>query len=499
LSRFGRTDATLALVLLLAALLPLPAAAHQRLLGTEPARESVVSEAPRSLRLVFYEPVDLTFTRIELIGPTGESVRLGPMSTAPDSVSVLLVPIEGHLRAGAYSVRWATASRDGHPVRSEYGFSIAEGAAGLHAEAASPGGELAGGVTAPGQRHPPAEHHPAPGSPGATFQADSPGYVLVRWATYLALLGVIGAAAFSLLVLNAVGRRGGPDEHQLIPQARRRAALAGLAFTGLLVLALLARLYAQSLAMHGSEQALDGERVVTLLRQTLWGWGWILQAAGALLVGIGFLLARRGSSAGWGIAGLAAVLLAISPALSGHAATMTGVLGTLAVIADALHVLAAGGWLGTLLILLLAGLPAAYAMGPARRGPATAALVRAFSPVALMFAGLLILTGVFATVVHSSSLAALLSSRYGTLLFIKLGIFLLVFGTGAYNFLRVKPALGNDSGTVRLRRSAGVELALAAAILLVTSVLVATARPFDETTTRTGVEAAGSEMHTEPL
>jgi hypothetical protein len=78
-------------------------------------------------------------------------------------------------------------------------------------------------------------------------------------------------------------------------------------------------------------------------RQTLWGWGWILQASGALLASVGFLVARRGSGAGWGIAGVAALLLAISPALSGHAATMTGVLGTLAVAADAVHVLAAGG------------------------------------------------------------------------------------------------------------------------------------------------------------
>jgi copper transport protein len=138
-------------------------------------------------------------------------------------------------------------------------------------------------------------------------------------------------------------------------------------------------------------------------------------------------------------------------------------------------------------------------MGPARRGPAVAALVRAFSPIALMFPGLLILTGIFATVVHSSSLQALLSSRYGTLLIIKVGIFLLVFGTGAYNFLRVKPALGDDTGTVRLRRSAGVELAFGAAILLVTSVLVATARPYDEPTAEARVEAAGSETHLEPL
>jgi copper transport protein len=478
-------------LLFVLALLPLPAAAHQQLLRSEPARESVVAEVPRTLRLVFNEPVDLNFTRIDLIGPAGEAVTLGSLSLAPEGATVLLVPIEGNLTAGKYSVRWATASRDGHPVRGEYGFSIAEGAAGLHAEMIAPGGEPAGAATAPGQTPPPSEHHPAAGSPGPTFDADSPGYVAVRLATYLALLGVIGAAAFSLLVLTRLGRRGGHDEQQIIPQARGRAAGAGLAFTGLLLLALLGRLYAQSLAMHGAEYALDAQRITTLLRQTIWGWGWILQAGGALLVGIGFLMARRGSGAGWGLAGVAAVLLAISPALSGHAATITGALGTAAVAADALHVLSAGSWLGTLLILLLAGIPAAYAMGPARRGPAVAALVGAFSPVALLSAGLLIVTGVFATLVHSGSLPALLSSRYGTLLIIKLGLFLLVIGAGAYNFLRLKPSLGNDDGTRRLRRSAGVELAFGAGILVVTSLLVATARPLTETVVEAGISTVG--------
>jgi putative copper export protein len=81
-------------------------------------------------------------------------------------------------------------------------------------------------------------------------------------------------------------------------------------------------------------------------------------------------------------------------------------------------------------------------------------------------------------VVHVGSFDALIGSRYGTLLLIKLSIFALVFGTGAYNFLRVAPMLGDDAGTQRLRRSASFEVAVGAAVLLVTAVLVATARPY---------------------
>ncbi len=141
--------------------------------------------------------------------------------------------------------------------------------------------------------------------------------------------------------------------------------------------------------------------------------------------------------------------------------------------------LGAGGWLGSLLVLLVAGIPAARQLGEGRRGVGVAALVRAFSPTALLFAGILVATGVFASWLHLGSISNLWQSEYGRTLLLKLGIFVLVFGTGAYNFRRVLPVLGEDAGTRRLRRSAGFELAVGAVVLLVTAILVATSPPAD--------------------
>jgi putative copper export protein/methionine-rich copper-binding protein CopC len=497
-----RTRRSVVAAFLLLALFPLEAAAHQRLLRTEPARDEAVAAVPRELRLSFAEPVQVVFTRIELIGPDGQPIALGESRVAADSTTVLVVPIAGMLHAGRYTVRWATASQDGHPVSGEYGFAIAADAAGLHVpEPAEPAcGEYGAGVTAPGQQQPPAEHHPVAVAADA-FRADSPGYVAVRWLNFLALLGVIGAVAFAIVVIGHMRRRQVAADDALIAAARARAAGVGLACAALLAVAAVGRLYAQSLAMHGADHALDAGRITMLLGRTVWGWGWMLQVTATLLAAVGFVAARRGAAGGWATAACAALVLAVTPAMSGHAAAMTGAVGTLAIVNDTVHVLAAGGWLGSLLVLLLAGIPAAIGTGPERRGAAAASLVRAFSPTALMFAGLLILTGVVATFIHSSSLAALIDSRYGTLLFIKLGIFLLVFGTGAYNYLRVQPALGDDVGTGRLRRTAGFELAVGAAVLLVTAVLVATARPYEEDDDMAaGAEpAAGVVLHTQPL
>ncbi|MBA2246138.1 MAG: copper resistance protein CopC/CopD [Gemmatimonadetes bacterium] len=467
----GRRPARIALLLLLIlAFAPTAGHAHQRLVRSEPARETALDAAPREIRFFFVEPIELTFTSVELLGPEGTNVPLGELRLHPDSANVLIAPIAAPLpREGGYVVRWATASRDGHPVRGEFTFTIAPGAAGLAPDPA---------VAEPAVTERAAPSAIAPPAALPTFTAESPAYVALRWVMYLALVGVLGAVVFALVVLGLVRRREPGSE--LTDPARRHAAGVGLAFAVVLFLAALARLYAQSLAMHGSAAALDGSRVAAMLSQTLWGWGWILQVGAAVIAALGFLLARGGAGGGWALAALAALVLSVTPALSGHAGAMTGPIGSAAVVADSVHVLAAGGWLGSLLVLLIAGIPAAMRLGTGRRSAGVATLVQAFSPTALLFAGLLVLTGVFAAFVHSGSFFALIASDYGRLLLLKLGIFLLVFATGAYNYLRVRPALGDEVGTHRLRRSATVELAMGAAVLLVTSVLVATARPYEE-------------------
>lgn len=186
-----------------------------------------------------------------------------------------------------------------------------------------------------------------------------------------------------------------------------------------------------------------------MLTRTLWGWGWLLQAAATALTAAAWWRvqareAEPGGTGWWWGAAAGALLLALTPALSGHAAAVPR-LTLPAVLADLLHVLGAGAWLGSLLLLLGVGLPAARRLAPGRRAPALAALVGAFSPVALACAAVVVATG--------------------------------VFGTGAYNWLRVRPRLREETGARRLRRSGWAELAIGALVLAVTAVLVATPPP----------------------
>lgn len=466
--RWVRTVRIFLLTLALLPMLASQAMAHGSLTKATPGDGDRLTSVPRELRLTFNEAVELALSHLALVGPGG-AVSLSPLTIAPDSAKVLVVGITGSLAPGLYTVNWQVAGPDGHPVQGQYTFTIESGAAGLPVAVVGP--------TAPGQVPPPAEHHEAATFPSAGgFDAESFLYVVVRWLTFMGLLGVIGAVAFRLVVLRVMIRRADPAGAGIVRVAAPRAAKIGLAAVALVAVALVLRLYAQSYAVHGATRALDPELISTLISRTTWGWGWILQALGTVIAFVGLRKAGRDSHAGWVAAAVGAVVLAFTPALSGHAASANVPFG-LAILSDAVHVLGAGGWLGSLLLVTAVGIPAALKRTDGDRGKAVAALINAFSPTALAFAGAVVVTGVFAAWIQLGSVPALWQTGYGRTLLLKLAALSVVFGTGAYNWRKVKPALGHEVAAGRLRRSATLELAVGVVVVAITAVLVATATP----------------------
>lgn len=472
-----RLPRQLALGAALVLFLPGIALAHLGLKGSTPANGAQLSVVPRSLRLTFTDAVQASVARLRLVGPSGGETPLSPLRHPGDSTTVLLADVMGPLEAGRYALAWQVIGRDGHPVRGTIVFTVAPGAAGVTRPDATALGEPAASVTAPGQEPAAMEHHAAvPQVNGDDFGAGSPGYVAVRWIQFTALLGVIGALAFRFVVLRILGRSE-PDP-ALIADMRRRAATLGACAGVALLVTVPGRLYVQSLAMHGPGQALSAEFMVAMLTNTVWGWGWLLQAAGAITAVTGLLLARTTRQSGWTLAAVGGLALSLTPALSGHAVASPR-FTALAVAADTLHVIGAAGWLGSLLFVVAAGIPAAMRTGHGMSGGAVARLVNAFSPTALVFAGLVIATGVIAAWIHVGFGAALWRSEYGRVLLIKVAMLALLIATGAYNWLRVRPALGDEVGAARIRRSGRIELVVAVLVLLVTAVLVATPPPTD--------------------
>ncbi|MBA3672051.1 MAG: CopD family protein [Gemmatimonadaceae bacterium] len=337
-------------------------------------------------------------------------------------------------------------------------------------------------------------HDPVAMPDGDGFGAESIVYVLIRWAQFVALLMAIGAVTFHTFVLAFIRRdatsASHPDERALLAAVDTRAASVGQVAAMTLGLTLIARLAAQSYAMHGSRSAFDPSLVGSMISRTMWGWGWLLQLTGIVLAGAGFHGARTarvtagaGSAATapvlwWRLAGLGAVLLAFSPGLSSHASAAPR-LRTLAMLADGLHVLGASSWLGTLSVVLLAGLSVTVVDRVAGGGAFVRDLITAFSPVALVSAGIAATTGVFAAWLHVGTVPNLWGTRYGVTLLVKLGVLGVVALTGFYNWRFVQPRLGTAEATTQLRRSARVEVTVAVVVLLVTAVLVASRTSMD--------------------
>ena len=214
-----------------------------------------------------------------------------------------------------------------------------------------------------------------------------------------------------------------------------------------------------------------------LLLSTKWGRTWILGAVGSILMPVLFLTAsptvRRGTArrASWVLATVLALAMCAFPALTGHAAGGES-LSILLIPGDTLHVLAAGSWIGGLLFVLVAEWIERRRAG--QGGSLLADLVPVFSPVALVSAGLLIVTGTLAAFVHVESLRALFGSTYGRLLLAKLGLVLTVMVLGAINWRRLTPRLLDAGDAGALRRNATRELVLAQLVILVTALLVRT-------------------------
>lgn len=455
---------------------PEPLSAHLRLVSSSPAAGSEMVRPPEEVRLRFSLPVQLPLSEIVLIGPAGP-VQLPPVALATGSGDVLTAPLPTNLAAGTYLVQWRVAGADGHPISGEIRFTIlAPDPADTLATAAVPDQDLATPVE--GVDDPSGGPEGGDGLDGYSLD---PAGVIVRWVNFAALLALLGAVSFRLLVIPRLRRREAALAKELDSDVTRGLARLGTAAAAVALLAGLARLYMQADALGMGVG--EDDRIRAMLLQTTWGWGWLAQVVGSGVALIGFQLGRR-RFAGWAIAAGGALIAALSPALSGHAAATLD-WAPAAVTADALHVLGAGGWLGSLLVLFAVAVPVARRSGRVEYGPATRALVVAFSPVALGCAALLVATGVFTAWLHVGGVTALWTTPYGRTLLLKLALLLPVLAAGAFNWRRATPALGDEASVRSIRRSAGLELAAAVLVLLVTAALVATPPPSDVPQERT--------------
>ena len=436
---------------MLAVLVPSSVSAHAHLERSDPSADARLAAAPTVIRLWFSEAPELALSGVALLDSAGSSSALGPLEQGADGPRSVRVAIPRALPPGVYKVKWHVVAADGHPSSGTFAFRVLPPAVPAVIES----------------REPPAPPPMIGDTVGAAAEtgadALAPADVVVRALLFITMLAVLGAVAFRFIVLPRAGRLEPGVRDGLASSIAARGAVA----SALLVVLLLATLMLQARLVASTSTALTGMERIAI--DSRWGAAWATQLAGSVLALIGFALARR-TRAGWPFAALGAGAIAIGASLGGHAGASDH-LYALGVLADALHVVGAAGWLGALLWLVLS-LPV---VSTHEKGVAT--IVNAFSPMALAFAALVALTGLVNAWLRLGSIPALWSSSYGQVLLVKLALLAGVALVGLYNWRRMRPAIDRGVVTPRFVRSATVELAFAVAVILVTAVLVATPTP----------------------
>ncbi|HEX2087310.1 MAG TPA: copper resistance protein CopC [Solirubrobacteraceae bacterium] len=412
---------------------PATAAAHAVLTHSTPHRGATVTEAPPTIVFDFNEPVEVGIGGLRVFDDEGRRVDGGEIVRPNGSNRSAGVKLDGALDRGLYTATFRVVSADGHPVSGGFSFGV--------------GVAVAKGGSAPDVADLLEESEAGPAVEGA--------YGVARGLHYAALLLLVGAVVFAAVLW--------PRE----TDARwpRRLLLGGAA-TGLL--AALAAIGLQGALGAGVSlaHALDRD-VLDASLDTRTGQAWAVRA-GLWLAVLAVLAAMRRPAFGGTLALMVlAGALVVSLPLAGHAETQDP--GALLVPADAVHVLAAGAWLGGLVVLLVAFWRRADGRG-------AAAATAGFSRLALWAVVAIAAAGLVQAWFYLDGPETLLTSTYGIALLAKIALLAVIVAVAAGNRRRVA-ALVASGAPGALRAAMRAEVALAALVLAATAVLVRAAPP----------------------
>ncbi len=287
--------------------------------------------------------------------------------------------------------------------------------------------------------------------------------ILFRTVHIAATVLASGTVAFTVLVAEPVTRTASVNFSAL----RRRLnwivwialAVAVLAAAGWLVW-LAADIYGApiiAVCLHGG--------VWTVLTDTRFGLVSTLRLALGLLLAVLIVWpATRLLQLAAG-AGLIALI-----ALIGHAGATPGTAGDIHLVSDMVHLLAAGAWLG--------GLPAlAMLLARARRtDDATwrsfaVGATRRFSWLGVVCVAALLVTGIVNSWNLLGGVRELVTTDYGRLLLLKIGLFVAMVGVAAANRFHLTPQLPSAGALRALQRNSAAETGLGLCVLFFVGVL----------------------------
>ena len=393
--------------------LPAQAFAHATLERTSPAFEQRLRTSPHIVTLRFDQYIERLPDAIRLYSAHGEL----PVPGIRTDGRALIASVP-KLRRGAYTIRWHALSGDGHVVSGVFTF-------GVRAKAPAP--------------------TEAFGASGPTRTED-----VVRWLYFLSLALVVGGLGFRLLV----ARRRLPD---------RFFALTGVGVFATLNVGIAAFLLrAEDALQLPFGRLLYGD--LSPIARTRFGTAFVAMTLGfSAVAALLFLAWLTDRDVFLWPAFLIGLCFVSGLSLSGHSAAAAGSSWKSA-LADWAHLAAACLWIGGLVQLVVVVWP----LLPELRRPALVA----FSRLATVCVGVLLLAGVYLAILRLPRLSDLWTTGYGQILLVKIALVALAFAWGGLHKLRAVPVVARDGTVPRLRASLAGESMIGMIVLLVAAFLV---------------------------
>ncbi len=283
--------------------------------------------------------------------------------------------------------------------------------------------------------------------------------ILARAIHIAATVLAAGTVCFLVLVAEPALRAAGDAAHLSILRRRCNlivwSALAVTALSGVGWLALLAAdIYGDSVVavcLHGG--------LWPVLTGTRFGTVWSVRLADAVM-----LAAMLAWPAARYLQLAAGALLLGSLAFIGHAGATPGTAGDVHLASDVVHLIAAGAWLG--------GLPAlALMMLTVKAAPECARATARFSALGIVCVGALAVSGLINSWNLLGSPLDLITTDYGRLLSLKLGLFAAMLGIAAVNRFHLTPRLASAPARQALARNSIAECVFGLGVLLAVAAL----------------------------
>jgi len=289
-----------------------------------------------------------------------------------------------------------------------------------------------------------------------------------QWALFCGVVIVVGCVTWVAVVARRIDELILREEAHGLRLIESSIARIGGATVLLLIGAWMLRMVVQVMGFRDPFAPLWDD-VSFLLFETFWGTVWMAQGVVLPLLGATFWVARRHPWA-WRVAGALVLALVATLSLSSHAMGVDSA-RPLIVTADAVHALAAGTWIGSLVIILTAGRPS----GPDHR--LFAAQLRSFSPLAMVSVAALTSMGVVLAWTHLGTVSDLWTTGYGRVLSAKVSLVGVVLLFGLWNWRKGLGTVDTEEGATKVQRHAALEVSLATCVLLLTAVLVHSVKP----------------------